>query len=325
MGDSHRASLGDLLAEARDNRAVGAQDIAKAGGDESGAARLMAAFNGEAQGLDIDLGKALGAAHDIGRVHGLVGGDHHHLLHVVFDAFVGHVARACYVHQHCLARVLLHQRDVLVGRCVEDHLRAPFAEGIVQAGRETDVTDDRDEVQIRVPVLEFKTEVVHRCLGVVVEDKLLDPEAGELAAEFGSDGSCRSCHKNGLVLEVLHDLLHGDLDLRSHQEVFYLDVSCGMDRLSVHHLVHRRCEEEFDAVVDGVSYDAVLLFPRLIFRSKDQGLDAETGDYLEELLFRVHIIDLLLGDDVVHVGVAELDEAEDAVVGGVLEAAQKGD
>ena len=208
---------------------------------------------------------------------------------------------------------------------MEDHLRTPFAEGIVQAGRETDVTDNRDEVQIRVPVLEFETEVVHRCLGVVVEDKFLDTEAGELAAEFGSDGSCRSCHKNGLVLEVLHDLLHGDLDLRSHQEVFDLDVSCGMDRLSVHHLVHRRCEEELDAVVDGVSYDAVLLFSRLIFCSKEQGLDAETGDYLEELLFRVHIIDLLLGDDMVHVGVAELDEAEDAVVCGVLEAAQKGD
>lgn len=73
MGHCHRAAFGDLLAETRDDGAVGAEDISETGGDELGSALLLAGFDGKAKGLDIDFGKTFGAAHDIGRVDCLVG------------------------------------------------------------------------------------------------------------------------------------------------------------------------------------------------------------------------------------------------------------
>ena len=49
-------------------------------------------FYGEAEGLDVDFGKALGASHDVGGVDGLIGRDHDHLLDTVLDALVGNIA-----------------------------------------------------------------------------------------------------------------------------------------------------------------------------------------------------------------------------------------
>ena len=92
MGHCHRAAFGDLLAETRDYRTVGAEDIAETGGDELGSALLLAGFDGKAKGLDVDLRKTFGATHDIGRVDCLVGGHHDHLLDVIFYTFVSYVA-----------------------------------------------------------------------------------------------------------------------------------------------------------------------------------------------------------------------------------------
>ncbi len=51
----------------------------------------MALLDGKAQRLDVDLGKALSAAHDVRWVDGLVGRDHDHLLNVIFYTLVGDV------------------------------------------------------------------------------------------------------------------------------------------------------------------------------------------------------------------------------------------
>ena len=199
--------------------------------------------------------------------------------------------------------------------CVEDDLGSPFAEDIVQTGRQADITDDRRELELRELFFEFEADVVHRGLGVVEEDEFLDSETCKLAAEFGSDGSCCSCDEDGLAAEVLYDFVHGDLDFLTHQEVFDLDVTDVVYWLSVHHFVHRRGEEELDAVVDGVSDDAVFLLAGLFFCGEEDGLGSGSDDHTTELFFIADIIDLLLGDDVIHVGVAELDEAHDVMSG----------
>ncbi len=100
VGNRYRASLGDLVPEPRNHRAIGAEDVAESCRDELGAARVGALLYGEAEGLDVDLGEALGAAHDVGRVDGLVGRYHHHLLDVIFYTFVGHVPGAGDVDKH---------------------------------------------------------------------------------------------------------------------------------------------------------------------------------------------------------------------------------
>ena len=73
MGHCHRAAFGDLLAETRDDGAVGAEDVAETGGHELGSALLPAGFDGKAEGLDVDFGQTFGATHDICRIDRLVG------------------------------------------------------------------------------------------------------------------------------------------------------------------------------------------------------------------------------------------------------------
>ena len=72
MSHCHRASLGDLLAEARDHRAIRAEDVAEAGCDELCAAVHLALLESESERLDIDFSQTLGATHDVGRVDCLV-------------------------------------------------------------------------------------------------------------------------------------------------------------------------------------------------------------------------------------------------------------
>ena len=88
----YRAALGDLLAEARDHRTVRSQYVAETRGDELRLALHLAGLDGQTERLHVDLCQTLRAAHDVGRVDGLVGRDHDHLLDVVFDTLVGHVA-----------------------------------------------------------------------------------------------------------------------------------------------------------------------------------------------------------------------------------------
>ena len=73
---------------------------------------------------------------------------------------------------------------MLVGCRMEDYLRSPFTECIVETCRETDVTYDRYEVKLRELLFQFEAEVVHRGLSVVEEDKLVNSECRKLAAEL---------------------------------------------------------------------------------------------------------------------------------------------
>ena len=184
MSDRHRTSLGDLLTEARDHGTIGPEDIAETGGHEPGATGFPAGFDGKAERLDVDLRKTLGAAHDVGRVHGLVRGDHDHLLHIVLDALISDIAGTGDIDKNCLTRVFLHERDMLVGRSMEDHLRSPFAEHIIKTRGKTDITDDRRELKFREIFLELEAEVVHRGLRIVEKHELPDSEACKLTAEF---------------------------------------------------------------------------------------------------------------------------------------------
>ncbi len=149
MGDGDGTAILNLLAEAWDNRTVGAEDIAETGGDELGLALDFALRHCKAEALDVNLGKALATAHNVGRIHGFVGGYHHHHLNSVLDTFVGYHTGTVDIGEDGFARVLFHKRNVLVGSCVEDYLRLPVTEGIVQTVFVADASDDGHEVGLR--------------------------------------------------------------------------------------------------------------------------------------------------------------------------------
>ena len=66
---------------------------------------------------------ALSSAHDAGWLHRLVGGDQHEALRPILGGCGRHELGTQDVGAHRLGWVGLHQRHVLVGRGVEDHLR----------------------------------------------------------------------------------------------------------------------------------------------------------------------------------------------------------
>lgn len=274
VGDGDRAALLDLGAEARDDAAVRAEDIAETGGDEPGVAGDQSLLFGEAEGLDIDLGEALRAAHYVGRVHGLVGGDHHHLLDAVFNALVGDVAGAGDVHEHGFARVLLHQRDVLVRRGVEDDLRMILPEDAVQARKHSDVPDDGDEVQMREPLLQLQAEVVHRGLGIVKENHLPDFEARQLTDQLGANGTGCAGDEDDLVLEILADLVHVQLYLVAAEEVFDLQLAdLALHRHPFLDFVDGRGDEDLDTVLVAEAYQSVGFLPGIPFVGEEDGGD----------------------------------------------------
>ena len=275
LGDGHKeavdlgvchsdgTALGDLLTEARDHGAVAAEDVAEAGGHKLGLSFLFAIFDGEAEALDVDLGQAFGAAHNVGGVHGLVGGDHHHFLDAVFHAFVGHVLRAIDVHEDGFARVFFHQGHVFVGGGVEDDLRVPRAEREVEPLGVPHVADDGHEVEAFVFVFQLEAKVVHRRLGIVVEHELLDTEAGKLAHQFRADGAGGAGHHYDFASEVGLNLVERDHNLFAAQQVFDLDGARVDQRLTFLHLIDVRHDERLDVVARAVRNEAVNLLPRV--------------------------------------------------------------
>ena len=73
VSHGHGAACDNLLTEARNYRAVAAQHITESGSYNLGLAHYATLSNCCAQRLNIYLGKALGAAHNIGRIDSLVG------------------------------------------------------------------------------------------------------------------------------------------------------------------------------------------------------------------------------------------------------------
>ena len=222
MGHCDRTSTQYLFAETGDDTTVGTEDVTETGGDEAGAAFDLALSKRQTEALDVDFSETLGTTHVVGRVDGLIGRDHDHLLDIVFDTLIGHLTGTYGIDQDGFTGIFLHQRYVLVSCGMEDNLWTELTEGKVETGYLTDITDDRGELQIGEFVLEFEAHIVHRGFGVVEHDEFLDTEGGELATEFGTDGTGCTGDHDGLATEVGNDFVHIDLDFRTAEEVFNL-------------------------------------------------------------------------------------------------------
>ena len=182
--DGHGAALGYLLLEERYDGAVGAEHVAETGGDELGLAGHPAGGYLLAYGLYVDLGYALGSSHDVGRVDGLVGGDHHEFLDVVADGGIHDVFGAEDVGLHGLHWVGLHKGHMLVGSGVEDHVGTVLIEEGVYAVLVADVGDDELLLHAGCLGAELELHVVHRRLGEVHQYQFADRHVDQLAAEL---------------------------------------------------------------------------------------------------------------------------------------------
>ena len=153
----------------------------------------------------VNLGDALGSSHDIGRVDGLVGRNHHELLHAVFDGQVGHEFGAKHIDKYSLVCVLFHERHMLVGGGMEHHLRTVHFEHLSHAYRVFHVGDDKGHLVAHLLeiscVVHLELEVVHRRLGLVEHDEFGRVVVHHLTANLTTYGTCGTSDKHHFILD----------------------------------------------------------------------------------------------------------------------------
>jgi len=145
VGDGDGATVADLPPEEGDHRAVAAEDIPEAGGDESGFHVIVVK-----ERAGVHLADPFGGAHHVGGVDGLVGGDHDELFDPVFHGQVGDGLGALDVGAQGLIGELLHERDVFIGRGVEDDIGHAYVEDPAHAAGVVDAGDHGVEAEVGV-------------------------------------------------------------------------------------------------------------------------------------------------------------------------------
>ena len=141
VGD-REAALTHLLAEDGDDRSSRTDHVSvpDAGESRLGERRVRVALH------DDLLCTQLRGAVQVHRVHGLVGGERHHLLHARVDGSVDHVLCAEHVRAHGFERVVLTRRHLLHGRGVDDDVGSLRRSG--HAGPITDVADQEADLAV---------------------------------------------------------------------------------------------------------------------------------------------------------------------------------
>ena len=231
LGDGHEKAahfgVGDgdglpplyLLAENRDDGAVGAEHVAEAGGDEAGGvARLVV------EGLHVDLGDALRGAHDVAGVDDFVGGDHDEFVGLVLGGKVGDVFGAQHIGFDGFFRELLHDGHVLVGGSVENVVGLVGLEQQLHAVVVAYVAQDRQEGAVLDFLLQGKVDVGHGGLGDIDADDLPGLVFEQLADDLPADGARAAGDHDAAAAYRGTDGLVVELYGRAVEQVFEADV-----------------------------------------------------------------------------------------------------
>ena len=244
MGDRDRASLFNLLFENGNDGSVGAQDIAEADGDELGlhipedlaaAVPVGVLFTdvgeelrdlGSAAGLDLGvkgldhhLTDALGSAHNVGGVHGLVCGDEDKALTAVHHGGVGRLIRADGVILDGLTGAVLHEGDVLVSRGVIDDLGMVLFKDLEDTPAVADGADQDHEVQIRILFPQLQLDGIGVVFVDIEDDELLRVVPGDLAAELRADAPPAAGDEDDLAVNKIEYLTQIRRNRLAPQEV----------------------------------------------------------------------------------------------------------
>ncbi len=159
VGDRDRSAALDLMLEHRHHASAAAQHVAEPhhGERAAGSTRRLAHDH---------LGQPLGRPHHAGRRHGLVGRDHHQLLHVCPEAGVDEVARPHHVVGDRFFGIVFHQRHVFVRRGMKDDVRLRRAEAGLQPSAIANVGDHRLDGQRRKSFAQLRPDVEDAVLAV---------------------------------------------------------------------------------------------------------------------------------------------------------------
>jgi len=305
MGDRDGAAFLNLPLEDGDHGAVGTKDVSEADGHELGfhiAEDLAAAvavgvlfpdvgeelrdLGGAAlldlgvEGLDDHLTEALGSAHDVGGVHGLVGGDQDKALTAMDHGGVGRLIGADGVVLDGLTGAVLHEGDMLMGGGVIDDLGMVLLKDLEDTPAVADGADQGHEVEIRIFLAQFQLDGVGVVFVDIKDNELLRVVARDLAAELRADGPSPARDEDDLAVNEVENLAQIRCDGLAPQKVLDGDVlKFRNGNLTRHQLIHARQDFQLRA---GLVADAEDFLPVLTGHAGD-GED-DLGDMV---LFRV--------------------------------------
>ena len=181
------------------------------------------------------LTQALGRAHDVRGVDGLVGGDQHKALAPVRHRGVGRFVCAEDVVFYGLAGAVLHEGHVLVRRRVENELRAIIGKHLLQAAAVAHGAYERHEVEPRVTLAQLELNVVGVIFVNVEYNKRFGAVRGDLAAQLAAYRAAPAGHEDSFARNEVENLIHVYLYRLAPQQVFNGHV---LDGVRVHNLPH---------------------------------------------------------------------------------------
>ena len=183
-----------------------------------------------AERLDDPLADRLRLAHHGLRVDRLVGGDQDEPLDLELRGELRDDLRGDDVVANRRKWMRVHQRDVLVRRCVEHDRRPVLLEHLAPHRLRVLHVDQLGNRCGEVALVdELALDLEERRLGVVDEDQAGRADTRDLPAELGADRPAGAGDEHGVPLEIRRDALEVDLDLLAPEHVLDLhrpDLPC---------------------------------------------------------------------------------------------------
>ena len=172
------------------------------------------------KGLDEHLADALGAAHDAGGVHGLIGGKLHKALHPVLAGADQQIFGAQHVVLYGFGGAYLHQRNVLVCRCMEHHRGVIGIKNLVQTLFIPDRADQhRDRDIAAVLLLQFHQQLVGAVFVDIKDEQLAGLKAHDLTAQLTADGAAAARYQHRFAGKVAGNFVRIQRNFLTGEEV----------------------------------------------------------------------------------------------------------
>ena len=175
MRHRYRATRRDLALEDGNDAAIRSQDVSESHGGKNriGALRIV---------LDDHFTHAFCRTHDRCGVYGFIGRDENETRDFVLVCKADRIERAEYVVLNSLARAHLHERNMLMGRSMEDRMGMIPLEHVAQTRLIAYASDFDNAIQIIVVTQYLAAQQIRIVFVHVVDDDALGRHRAHLAA-----------------------------------------------------------------------------------------------------------------------------------------------
>ena len=194
-----------------------------------------------AEGLYDHLTHPFRSSHDICRIDCLICRDQNKLLNSV------PICRKCslicskYIVFNRLVRTVFHQRYMLMRSCMIDNIRSVFCKNTVDFSTVSHRTNQNNQIQIRVFMLQFLLDIVCIIFIDIKNDQSLYSICCNLTAQLTSDASASSSDKDNFIIHISFYGLCLDIDRFSAKQVFNLHIAKLLNAdIPIHKLIYPR-------------------------------------------------------------------------------------